>query len=448
MRVRFERLVARLCAARSISVSPSLRGAALYAGLFVVGFLLAYFRLPPSSSEHMWQEDGNVFLAQAMQHPFLVALFEPYAGYGHLVPRLVAALADLFPLVHAPRVIAVVMALFLAALAAGIFFLLAAHLRTITARILVWCLVVAAPVAGLEIALSAANAQWYLLFGAFIAVFARREGVVATAISAAILIAAVGSSPLALVVFVPLVLIRTLALRGRGDIVIAASAVLAGIFQLIVMLRGTRQLHALRSAWAIIKTYLVDVQDVGWFGPLWIHQAAFMMPALIALGVLLTLAAFWISWMLRRWSTLPLSALVVGAAYFLAIVVLSGYAYTDPDQMLFIGVGSRYFVFPIMATSLIIGTGVDRLIAIRTRRSIALAVVAILLTLSVIVVNYRAFDQRARFLSRWPVWSAAVEHARATCLDDPTKSVYVIGGPQFSPFDSFHIPCDVLEDHR
>lgn len=70
--------------------------------LVVSGIL--YIRKPDSFSKpQFWAEDGTVFFAQAYHHG-LDSHFEPYAGYYHEVPRLVASAALVGPYRWAPRI--------------------------------------------------------------------------------------------------------------------------------------------------------------------------------------------------------------------------------------------------------------------------------------------------------------------------------------------------------
>jgi len=68
----------------------------------VVLVLILFYRKPDAwVNPQFWAEDGTVFFAQ--QHEFgLSALFVPYAGYLHLIPRLIAQVSSLFPVSMAP----------------------------------------------------------------------------------------------------------------------------------------------------------------------------------------------------------------------------------------------------------------------------------------------------------------------------------------------------------
>ena len=77
---------------RSLSVPTSL--------LLVTGVL--FWRKPDGfTNPQLWAEDGTIFFRTAyLEGPR--AILEPYSGYFHLFPRLVAALADLAPYAYTP----------------------------------------------------------------------------------------------------------------------------------------------------------------------------------------------------------------------------------------------------------------------------------------------------------------------------------------------------------
>jgi len=77
--------------------------------IFVITFLLVTSRRPDALFRaQFWGEDGNVFYADAYHLGWFPAVFHTHAGYFHLVPRLVAALALLVPLYRAPLLMNVI----------------------------------------------------------------------------------------------------------------------------------------------------------------------------------------------------------------------------------------------------------------------------------------------------------------------------------------------------
>ncbi|MGA2654651.1 MAG: hypothetical protein ABSF18_01560, partial [Gammaproteobacteria bacterium] len=63
----------------------------IYFLTMLVVFICIFLRFSTeySVSDYLWAEDGQVFLTQALQMG-LNSLWEPYAGYLHLYPRLFA----------------------------------------------------------------------------------------------------------------------------------------------------------------------------------------------------------------------------------------------------------------------------------------------------------------------------------------------------------------------
>ncbi len=78
------------------------------AAIIVVGLLFVGRR--PSSLLHpqLWAEDGEVFYQQELLHGSARSIFEPYAGYLNLIPRLTSTFAAHVPASVVPLIFAVV----------------------------------------------------------------------------------------------------------------------------------------------------------------------------------------------------------------------------------------------------------------------------------------------------------------------------------------------------
>src|SRR5258705_12552214 len=80
---------------KSALINPAYRRFLALSGLI---FLLLVLRRPDAvTNPQFWAEDGVIFFFGQIAHTGLGALVVPYAGYLHIVPRLVAAFAALFP---------------------------------------------------------------------------------------------------------------------------------------------------------------------------------------------------------------------------------------------------------------------------------------------------------------------------------------------------------------
>ena len=74
-----------------------------FAGLVLLGASVLALRRPEGLlAPRFFAEDGAIFFRGAFEHPFWTSLVLPHAGYPELVPRLLAALAEVFPLSLAP----------------------------------------------------------------------------------------------------------------------------------------------------------------------------------------------------------------------------------------------------------------------------------------------------------------------------------------------------------
>lgn len=77
-------------------------------GILILGILgILVFRLWNYwSSGQFVAEDGRVFFADAYNHSWVASILLPYAGYFHVLPRLLAELLSLFPLAWQPEAFA------------------------------------------------------------------------------------------------------------------------------------------------------------------------------------------------------------------------------------------------------------------------------------------------------------------------------------------------------
>lgn len=70
-----------------------------YSGAVILLTFLSFWRLPQRAQGVMWAEDGNVFVAGALEPNDAWTPFRPYAGYLHVVPRLAAeTVVRVFPI--------------------------------------------------------------------------------------------------------------------------------------------------------------------------------------------------------------------------------------------------------------------------------------------------------------------------------------------------------------
>jgi hypothetical protein len=126
--------------------------------------LMLFLRRPDALlNAQPWAEDGSLFLQQAMEHSFN-SLFIPYAGYLHIIPRLVTLISLQFGFMNAPLIMNA-SALFISSLCVSYFF--NADFRFIIRndflRLICTILIICPPSQQFyDIYLNITNIQWFL----------------------------------------------------------------------------------------------------------------------------------------------------------------------------------------------------------------------------------------------------------------------------------------------
>lgn len=134
-------------------------------GVFVLGAVLGWLRLPPPARERIWAEDGQYFLTDSAAHSIGSALFLPYQGYLHFVPRV---WADIITAIIPPGGYAIALTIASCITAAGVasavFFLARDIVPWWFARAFLALIPVLVPAAPLEVLGNLANLHWFLLW--------------------------------------------------------------------------------------------------------------------------------------------------------------------------------------------------------------------------------------------------------------------------------------------
>jgi hypothetical protein len=188
--------------------------------------LLARQRGAPAL-DTIWAEDGTIFLTDALNEPFLSALTDPYMGYVHAVPRVLAGLATLIPTRWAASVLALGPALLVAGLSLFVSFAAAGYLRTRWAPGALAAAVILIPAASFEALNNAANLQWFLLFGSFWTVLHQPRSRMMLVAECLFLAVSSATAPLT-ALFVPIAVGRALG-RDRSNALPKLAVLLAGL---------------------------------------------------------------------------------------------------------------------------------------------------------------------------------------------------------------------------
>jgi hypothetical protein len=182
-------------------------GVALAAGGVLLGTAVGLVRQPGIGAfDTVWAEDGQIFLSGAVDKGLVGAIATPYAGYYHLVPRLLAELAALVGPGAVPGVLAVESALCTALAALLVYVASGAHLRGWLSRLLVSAVVVAMPLAN-EVPDSIANLHWIGLYAVFWVLLWTPRGIAGRIVGVTVVGLVTGSDILVLA-YLPLALLR------------------------------------------------------------------------------------------------------------------------------------------------------------------------------------------------------------------------------------------------
>ena len=419
--------------------------AVLFAAVLVLGTVLQLLRPGFSASlDSLWAEDGPIFLQGALFAGFGETLFDPYAGYLVLVPRLIGEAASLVPLEHAAATVSILSAAIATLSGIAVWCASAAHIRNPYLRGTLAALTVLVPVAGLESVDSAAYVPWYMLFATFWLLL-WRPATTRGAVLASLFVLATGLSTPGVWFFAPLVLLRALAARDGRDVAIVGSFAAGALAQVPVL--ALNQEQAVTPAWTsdIWTAYAQRVVDGAALGErlggwAWAHLgwpflAALLVGAAIALAVGLRRSG-----PTGRW----LAALAIPMS--LALFVVSAYQRAVGSEIMwpagdYHGSAGRYAIVPaLLLVSL-------ALVLIDGRRSrpdrplrlpwLGMAAAA-LLALGAIV----SFDVGDSTVRGTPPWDEALEGAASSCAAEGVSDIAVPTSPP--PF-GLQVPCDRIE---
>lgn len=374
----------------------------------------------------IWAEDGQIFLADAVNDAPPEALATAYAGYFHLGPRLLAFLAAAAGPDAAAAVLAVSAALVTAVLAVLVYVASARHLPSRTARVVAAAVVLVAPLAQDDVPNSIANLHWpalYALFWVLLWTPARWPG---RAVAVAV-VALVATSDILVVALLPLAVARFAGRRDRHSTVLAG-VLSAGIaLQLLGLVLGTSSretdLNPVRAGIGYVLRAIPGALVGGrWLGD---DHTAVRWLALAALAWLLVLAAVMLAW--RRLTRPAWTLAAVAAVHSVALYVLPVFLSGTATQ--------RYALAPAMLAVV----ALLALLPPDLSRQGAPGVALVALLAVVCVVNLRVPNVRAE----GPSWSEELDRARQECTRPATDGVRL----QIAPAGTWHVdlPCSYLD---
>lgn len=197
--------------------------------------LAAWLRLPATAHDTFWAEDGRTFVSSAALGGPSV-LLQPYAGYLHTIPRLVAAVVVLLPVSWWALATTAAACAIAGGLAVVVFVCARELVPWLPARLFVAGLTVLAPLVPREVLGNLANLHSLILWTLFwIALSRPRTTRAAVALSAVALLGAL--TEIQAVFLAPLLLVRS---RDRRVWIVRAGLIAGMAAQLVVTLAWPR----------------------------------------------------------------------------------------------------------------------------------------------------------------------------------------------------------------
>lgn len=420
--------------------------------ILLIGTAVALLRLPMERWNVLWAEDGADFLTGALRYDPLT-VFEPYFGYLHVVPRLVGALAAaIAPLEWMPFAMNLISAAVAAGVACLVYLFARLRIGSVVICALLALFVVALPIAGGEVAASAANLHWYLSFGAFWAAIVTPRTRWLTIVQCAMVALAVLSDPLAAALLFPLIVVRLAGLRpfwsGHQAVsfTYAGAAVIQGVAVVLQTFvdrpRQFSQTHPGPGTFSDLYTGRVVLDSL-----VGVRAASPIIDAVGRIGLvvllLLVLAGIaTLSWKARerRVILVVFTAASIGLTYLEMYFAFDQVKHFDISELL---AGSRYWVAPVLLLFSVYAIGADYLAdRLKRLRWIPIAVLAIIVVLPA-AFNFRLIDIRTGS----PDWQLSIAAAAESCsADDAPDGVEITIAPPW--FRTAYVPCSVIDANQ
>lgn len=395
-------------------------------------------------TDTVWAEDGQIFLDDALDLSFGRAFTTAYAGYLHLVPRVLAEAVAALDLDLAAVALAVAGAGVAALAGILVFAATAGHLRSQSLRLLLAAMVVLQPSAGPESLNSLALAQWYLVVATFWLTLWRPLRRSAAMLAGVVICATLLSAPLAFLVL-PVLAVRALVLPTvRDRMLLAAAVVAAGVQGWALVTQpapntpgGSLELLFLAFADRVATTAVFGLGLADTLATL-VGREPLTVAACVVLGVV-TLVA-----LLRPSGRTRLTALLVAGTAVVAFVG-SVYLRGNAEAMLSTATqqstsASRFVIVPVALVLSLVALVLDQ----RPPRTgqvpwerLRVGVIAF-----VLLVAGNDFSVR-NDRSEGPTWSAELEAAREVCARPRITAVRMQVAPDVPTFQ-LTIDCDDL----
>lgn len=411
---------------------------------------IAWLRLSSEARSAVWAEDGRDFLADAVEHGGLLAVFRPYAGYMHLMPRIIAAATVGFPIESWALLLTAFSCLTAGAIAVCVYLLSRSVTSSTTTRLALASVTVLAPILWYEVLGNAANLHTLFLWSAPWLLLARPGSWPrALALGAVAFVAA--ATEIQIAAFVPLLLWRF----GRLSIPLTIG-VLAGLStQAVAFLTSERPggAQALPLPSSIIDGFFLHASMTSWLGSVRAAAILIMLGGWL-IAYLSALPAFGAGWLLWRRRDAPGIRLLVVALAAGAVVIWTAGFTLNPSGLDYGNLGPRelaesaqtlrYGAAPSMFLLSLVVLGLDRLRSsprtTRSRRVGSLGLIALALVAAINFVGWGASPR-----SGGPDWSVSLESGRNACALPGTETAQLPIAPSEAPWLTA-VPCALLDE--
>jgi hypothetical protein len=313
----------------------------------------------PGSLDTLWAEDGLVFLQQARTVGRLHAFVQPYAGYLHVIPRMVAAVVASVPPRFAAIAFTSLSAVVVGGLALVIFVAARAHIPSVAWRLVLSGTFILLPVAGVELLDTGVNLQWYAMCALFWALLWRPQGVWPRTIQVILCFATTASDPLT-ALFLPLAAARVIAVRPvkeQAPVLAWAAGLLAqGVTTLVTSVPHSNDHASLALLGRLFSLRILTPLFLGDHGTQIVFAHGGWLPVYLctaaALAALTMMVLAVVRGRLSRRLSWFAAAAVLTAVLFFAVPVETRWTplYLPVGRSAqFLGIGSRYMALPLVA---------------------------------------------------------------------------------------------------
>ncbi len=399
----------------------------LMLAIVLVGACVSLIRVPVSHLDTVWAEDGTVFLSEAMTEGPLAVLVKGYAGYQHLIPRIVTAiLVPATPLAEFGLLVFISCAVLTGLVALAVFWLSRDLVPWLPARLALAAITIILPLSAQEVLGNLADFHSYCMWLApWLALYRPRRW--AGGIGWGVVALLVAATEIQALLFLPLVLLNWRRER-RTSWPIAAGLALGGLAQVATAVLSPRESTAVwRGALSHVQGYLHNtVLPMLNPNPAWQAETIVSTGAVVPVLVLLPFVAAGVValvWGNGRQRILAVTLAVASVAIYVGGATIDGspafgYAHLDHSDGFEGILNSRYGVssgmmlaalVPLAAAVLVARSATRPLRAVQFRFAAWFAVVG--LTIMFAVASTQSVSDRSSGVT----WSGGIAAARLEC---------------------------------